>query len=144
MRPRHDRRLLLVLVVLVTALCLWVSAAAAAAVGGAADEAPAAADPTAPRGIERPADPVPSRYIVTLKESTGEVEAAADALAADVHGEVVDVYTHALSGFSVRMSEADARAQPGPIGRLGRAGRIRPRRRGPARRAMGSRPDRRP
>jgi subtilisin family serine protease len=56
-------------------------------------------------------NPVPDQYIVTLKDPTGGRELAqADSLSRRHNGQVLDVYSHALHGFAVRMSQADAEA----------------------------------
>jgi len=62
--------------------------------------------------IERVADPVPGQYVVTLQDtdSTAGVSAQAVAIADEYDGTVLDTYGAALSGFSIRMSEADAEA----------------------------------
>ena len=64
--------------------------------------------PPDPGGIERPEDPIEGQYIVTLRTSSSSVPTVADALADAHDGTVVRTYSHALSGFAVQMSEAEA------------------------------------
>jgi len=95
-----------VFAVALTAVCLSVGAGPAGAAGRAqVTENGASVDP-----IERPAEPVPGRYIVTLHEPApvAEVHAQAETLADEHDGTVLYTYSAALTGFSVEMSEADA------------------------------------
>lgn len=80
--------------------------------GPAAPAADADSPPSVPDDageIVAAADPVPGEYIVTLADvSPFGVGATAAALAADHGGEVLRTYRHALLGFAVEMSEAQA------------------------------------
>ncbi len=59
----------------------------------------------------RTADPVPDQYIVVLNEpDPAATPDVSQGLAQRHDGEVLDVYTDALQGFSVRMSEQDAQS----------------------------------
>jgi subtilisin family serine protease len=61
-------------------------------------------------GWVQPAEnPVPAQYIVTLRTPRAAAPAAAAALTARHGGAVITTYTHALSGYAVRMSDAQAR-----------------------------------
>ncbi|MFM8303765.1 MAG: S8 family serine peptidase, partial [Actinomycetota bacterium] len=59
--------------------------------------------------IERPDQPIPDQYIVVLKRGTN-AGAAAQRLTGQFGGEVQAVYSAALEGFSVRMTDAQAQA----------------------------------
>jgi subtilisin family serine protease len=85
---------------------LFVAALLVAAGGSVAG---AQASPTGE--IHRAERPVPGQYIVTLHDDDPDTTAArANALAAQYHGAVSRVYEHALQGFAVRMTEAQAAA----------------------------------
>ncbi len=86
------------------ALGLLLACAAIAACGGD-DTDGAAAD-----RIHRPSQPVDGQYIVTLPATSGSIPAVADALAQRHGGRVQRVFTSALSGFSIQMSEEQAQA----------------------------------
>ena len=61
--------------------------------------------------IERAAEPVPDKYIVTLRDDRPAVAGLwATSLTSKYGGALLDVYDQALQGFSVQMSEADAKA----------------------------------
>jgi len=78
---------------------------------GLATTAGADPDPGAAGVIERSADPVPNQYIVVLKQpDPSATPVVSQDLAQEHDGDVLDVYTDALQGFSVRMDEQDARA----------------------------------
>lgn len=61
-------------------------------------------------GVRRVADPIPGRYIVSLAPDGNEVVSTALALAADHGGRLEYVYSHALRGFSIAMSDREASA----------------------------------
>ncbi|HEX7330069.1 MAG TPA: S8 family serine peptidase [Pyrinomonadaceae bacterium] len=65
-----------------------------------------------PDKFRRAAKPVHDRYIVVLKRETPreEVEATANELTAKHGGNADRIYTHAIKGFSMQMSEAAAMA----------------------------------
>ena len=95
------RRLSLAFVVAFVACSLMLGSTAGAAVR--AQAAPATGE------IEHAADAIPDQYIVTLRDNRpGVASQSADALTEKYGGDVRDVYDHALSGFSVHMSETDA------------------------------------
>jgi subtilisin family serine protease len=88
-----------------------VCALAFATLFAVAGHAGAAADPSPNGTVERVADPIPGQYIVTLKTSDpAAVAPVAKVLAGGHHGHVLDVYSHALHGFAVAMTDADAQA----------------------------------
>lgn len=70
--------------------------------------------------IERPDEPVPGQYIVTLRDPAADasapaaaqadaaVQTQASSLADEYDGTVIDTYSAALAGFSVRMDDGDA------------------------------------
>lgn len=89
-----------------SALAGILAAAAVLAVGAVV---PASADPLpAIRGAgSRSA--IPGNYLVKLKDTAAGVGARAQALSAGHHGKVGHVWNAALHGFSVTMSEQDAR-----------------------------------
>ncbi len=60
--------------------------------------------------ITRPDQPVPGQYIVTLRPSGDSIPGAAALLARLHGGSVVQTFQSALSGFTVRMSDAQAQA----------------------------------
>jgi subtilisin family serine protease len=71
----------------------------------------AGAQPSPTGEIHRAERPVPGQYIVTLHDADPDTTAArANGLAAQYHGAVSRVYEHALQGFAVRMTEAQAAA----------------------------------
>jgi subtilisin family serine protease len=88
--------------------------AVALAAGGLGASASASYAQTPPAGngsIRTVDEPIPDQYVVTLNEPNGgAVPGAAESLARRHNGHVLDVYAHALHGFAVRMTEADARA----------------------------------
>ena len=65
-----------------------------------------------PGEIDQSPDPVPDQYIVTLDDaarfSPVPIEATAQDVAAEHHGEVLETYDHTLTGFATRMTEAEA------------------------------------
>jgi subtilisin family serine protease len=109
-------------------LCL--SVALAFALGGAGTAAEAAGSPStttttsppsvsssaqvvapsdSPGNVRSVTEPVPGQYIVTFKNATqSSVPSQAEQLAAKHGGAVFAVYQHALHGFAVRMSAAQA------------------------------------
>src|SRR4249919_3249908 len=60
--------------------------------------------------ISRPDQPVPGQYIVTLRAGADASPAAAALLARLHGGSVVQTFQSALTGFTVRMSDAQAQA----------------------------------
>ncbi len=83
----------------------------AAAPAGAITRSPAPRVLTSPSPIGEVADAIPGHYLVTLAGvARPEVRATVADLADDHHGDVTFTYKHALRGFAVEMSEADARA----------------------------------
>jgi subtilisin family serine protease len=75
--------------------------------GGAATAASGDAPPTGP--VERVGKPVPGQYVVTLRTTDpAAVPGEASILARAHSGRVLDVYQHALYGFAVAMSDAEA------------------------------------
>jgi subtilisin family serine protease len=90
--------------------------AAIALVGGIFISVPAAsADPPVVGGgnagnVAPAAEPVPSQYIVTLRTPASVAPAAANALTREHGGAVVRTYSSALSGYTARMSDAQADA----------------------------------
>lgn len=123
--PRRRVTSRLAIAALVTAALSLGSVAAAA---GPPDSQPLVTDGAVTDPIERPPEPVPGQYIVTLREpapaagqapstpapSPSESHAAVEAQAADLAdrygGTVLVTFATALSGFGVRMSDAEARA----------------------------------
>ena len=64
--------------------------------------------PVTEGGIDRVPDAVPGEYIVTLADDSVAVRPTAADLAADHEGDVLRTYRHALRGFAVEMTEAQA------------------------------------
>lgn len=72
---------------------------------------PAFAQTAAPDPIERHPDAVPGQYLVRLRDQLGGlVPDSATRLAQQFGGDVFDVYTDAVQGFAIRMSDDAARA----------------------------------
>jgi subtilisin family serine protease len=99
---RGVRRITVAIAMAVGLACVSVGAVGPA---GAAEPAPQR------NAIGRAAEPIPGQYVVTLNSANGDaVPAIADGLARSHNGQVLDVYQHALHGFAVRMTEAEAAA----------------------------------
>jgi subtilisin family serine protease len=87
------------------------AAAITALVAGLASGTAGAAPPNEPGTVVEVADAVPGQYIVTLQDvSVSEVRPTAVELAEEHDGSILFTYRHALRGFAVEMSEADALA----------------------------------
>ncbi len=86
---------------LVTVAVMTLGATAAGAQGGF---------PSGPDLISRPDNPVPDQYIVTLRPSSDTAPGVADLLSRLHGGRVLQTFQSALSGFSVRMTDAQAQA----------------------------------
>jgi subtilisin family serine protease len=54
--------------------------------------------------------PIPGQYIVVFKDTVGDVQTEASALARHHGGQMKHVYTHALKGFSVSLTDAAVQA----------------------------------
>ena len=63
-----------------------------------------------PDPVGRPDQPVAGQYIVTLRDSSSSIPGAADLLARLHGGLVLRTFQSAIQGFTVRMSDAQARA----------------------------------
>jgi subtilisin family serine protease len=81
---------------------------AATAVADDSQPAPTATPP--PLEIQAAQEPVPSQYVVTLRIPASAAPVAAHLLTHQYGGTVIATYSHALSGYAARMSDAQARA----------------------------------
>lgn len=91
---------------LITAGVLVLAPTTAGAEGGP----PGPPDPPGLGLISRPEHPVADQYIVTLGDGSNSVPDDAELLARAHGGSVLGIYQHALQGFTVRMTEGQARA----------------------------------
>jgi hypothetical protein len=73
---------------------------------GAPAGAQSAGDNGAAGTVQPAAQPVPSQFIVTLRTPGAGSPQVAAALTATNGGHVIRTYSHALSGYAARMSDA--------------------------------------